>query len=155
MRHGKAEGYNAEGDHGRVLSDRGVRESGIAGKWLADQKLTPDYVLSSDAARAQQTARIASAASGYTGDVNLVSAIYEANVEGLMAIVNGLPVNATCVLIVGHNPGFEDLAHLLGGDLMKFGSLPTASVTALGFEANAWSDVGRSPGSLLGFFTAR
>lgn len=153
LRHGKAEGYNQEGDHQRVLTDRGVRDSREAGKWIAGL-VKPDLVVSSAATRARQTAEFAAAA-GEFGPVTLDPRIYAADAETLAEVVAGLPSEAGVVLLVGHNPGFEELAAGLSKDPLPMGSMPTSSSAVLRFNVDSWQDVAPSTGKLAGFFSPK
>ena len=59
LRHAKSSwSESALGDHQRPLNDRGERDAPPVGERLRTQKLTPDLIISSDAVRAQMTAKI-------------------------------------------------------------------------------------------------
>ena len=111
-----------------------------------------DSVLSSDAERAMQTARIAASGAGYGGEVRVQPDIYSTDVDTLLDVVRGLPDAEECVLLVGHNPGLEYLAAVLAPEGTQEPSLPTAGLVHLTFESNRWRDVRPHTGGLLGVY---
>ena len=70
LRHAKSSwNDSALGDHQRPLNERGERDAPLVGERLRRQKLTPDLIISSDAERAQMTARAVARAAGYAGEM--------------------------------------------------------------------------------------
>jgi hypothetical protein len=68
-------------------------------------------------------------------------AVYAADTETLLRVVRRFPDAAGTMLLVGHNPGMEDLAALLAGEGSAIGLLPTAGLVHLELEADRWADV--------------
>ena len=156
LRHGKAQPDAPHGDHARVLVERGRREAAIMGELLA--RITPalDAIVSSDAARARQTAQVALEASGFECAIHLNPAIYAASLDDLLDVVRGLPDEWATVLLVGHNPGFEDLAAALSKEGGSPPTLPTAGLVHLSFpHAQRWREVREGSGDLLAIYTAK
>ena len=150
LRHGKAEPDSPEGDRARVLAPRGERDSRTMGKRLRELDRSIDLFVSSDAARARQTAEIASEAYGFDREVTIEPDIYAAPLDTLVDVVRSLPETASAVVIVGHNPGFEDLATALAPDGTEPVRLPTAGLAHLEFpSANRWRDVREGKGRLV------
>jgi len=135
LRHGKAEQYSEDGDKGRALTARGASD----GEKIAKHFGAPDLIVASNAERAAQTARIAARMTGYTADIIWNSSIYEASLSTLTEIIRSLPPDANTVLIVGHNPGFEELAALLAVDAPRPLALKTSGLAAIGLPGE-WSD---------------
>jgi len=101
----------------------------------------PDAFVTSDARRALQTAELAAAACGFEKPLTIEPAIYGAEAAELADIVRRLPDAAACVVIVGHNPGLQDLVDSLsGGDLM-IDHLPTAGLAYLEHDTTRWRDL--------------
>ena len=150
MRHGKAEEGAPRGDKVRVLVERGEREALMMGALMKEEGLELDGVVSSDAARARSTAEIAAKAAGFGGAIRFDAEIYGAGLDDLLGVVKGLPDDWRCVLLVGHNPGMEDLAMALaeeGADLVQ---LPTAGVARLELKrAKRWKEVREGLGVLV------
>jgi len=100
-------------DAERPLTERGIRDSADMAARMAAEGLNPDLVLISPSVRTRQTWAHASHAFP-RARVEIVEAIYEAEVEDLLGVMAGVPSEADTVMIIGHNPGLQELAlHLL------------------------------------------
>ncbi|BDI34431.1 phosphohistidine phosphatase [Capsulimonas corticalis] len=155
LRHGKAEAHAPGGDADRDLTERGEADIRKIGRHLTALGGRPDCVVTSGARRARRTAQIAASASGYTEEIVTASSIYEATVGTLLLVVNTLPAEKSRVLMVGHNPGFEELADLLalpGGAAVH---MPTATLAHLEFDVNDWLNVIPASGRLIGIYLAQ
>lgn len=154
-------------DFDRALNARGKRGAAQIGQYLADHGLVFDHVLASPAVRVVET--IDHVSSRY--DLPVAPAwerrIYLASAATLIDLVAGLPDSVGRVLLVGHNPGLEDLVLMLvpadtdaatdGARLreeveIKF---PTASLAELQFDCAAWADMGSTPATLTRFVRPR
>lgn len=156
LRHGKAEPDSPHGDKERVLAPRGERDSRTMGERLRELAPAIDLFVSSDAVRARQTAEIAAVAAGFEGAVAIEPEIYAAPLDALLDVVRSLPDAADTVVIVGHNPGFEDLSTALAPDGTEPVRLPTAGVARLEFAAaERWRDVREGKGRLAGVYTPK
>jgi len=156
MRHGKAQEDAPKGDKARVLVERGEREAALMGRVIKKLGLKPDAVVSSDAARARGTAEIAAEAAGFDGKIKLVPDIYAAGLDDLLEVVSTLSDDWDNVLIVGHNPGFEDLSAALAEEGTETPELPTAAVARLEFDkAKKWKDVKEGSGKLVEVYRPR
>ena len=156
LRHGKAQENAPRGDKARLLTERGERESALMGQIIREMPVKPNAVVSSDAARARQTAEIAAKAAGFDGTIQFDPNIYGAGLDDLLAIVRGLSDKWDCVLLVGHNPGFEDLCAALAQERTDPPQLPTAGLACLAFQrAGKWKDVREGSGKLTGVYRPR
>jgi phosphohistidine phosphatase len=114
LRHGKSDWNTDDDDFNRPLKKRGKNASTLAGQWLNRHKLTPDYVISSPARRALQTAEIACEAMGIQKkNIYRQRHIYLATPEELLHVLADCPLQAKRVMLVGHNPGLEELLYYL------------------------------------------
>ncbi|MDR3710626.1 MAG: histidine phosphatase family protein [Capsulimonadaceae bacterium] len=129
LRHGKAERYNEDSDRARALADRGVKDSRHMGRLIAHKIGDLDLIVASDAARASQTARLVAEAAGYKSTISFRPEIYAASSRTLLDIVRELPKHDDVVLMVGHNPGMEELADDLAGP--SDSALPTAGLIVI------------------------
>jgi phosphohistidine phosphatase len=113
LRHGEAEPHDAAPDFDRSLTERGEAQSRAAGRALANLEVTFQLVLTSPKVRARQTAELACEAFGcevtvyepLAGDFDgrdALEAVAMAGEEGR-------------VLVVGHNPDFEQVPYDLTG----------------------------------------
>lgn len=114
LRHAEALPLSAGGsDRDRPLSLRGEAEARDAGVWLRNQGVTLDAALCSSARRAQMTVERALDASGDSVLPRFVAGIYEATPGDLLALLEQHAGDAGRVLLVGHNPGLEQLLALM------------------------------------------
>ena len=120
------------------------------GAYLADAEFVPDLIVSSPARRASQTAQKVAKAAGFKGDITFEPRIYLANPDTLLEVVRSLPETADRALLVGHNPGFEELVAALSGGAVR---LTTAALACIELPATAaWVDVEqRGPVSCCGW----
>lgn len=117
LRHAQAIGH-AEGvaDFDRPLTKEGERQADRIGRLLAHRGVRPDAVISSPAARALQTAQRAASGLGIAVDsIEEDARIYEAGPGVLAEILAHAAATHERPMLVGHNPGFEQLAIRLGG----------------------------------------
>jgi phosphohistidine phosphatase len=118
MRHAKSSWDDPDlPDRLRPLAPRGVRAARAMGRHLRAVAVAPDLVLCSPARRAVETWE--GVAPGVPPDtaVEIDEAIYHAEGDELLARLRDLPSEVGSVLVVGHNPGLQDLA----ADLVGFG----------------------------------
>lgn len=155
MRHGKAQPDAPHGDEARELIKRGKKQAAAIGRHIGATIGLPDAVISSDAARAEETAVIAAEAMGYVGDLTLVPHIYEADVNTLLAVVRSILQEVEMALVVGHNPGFEEVAAALTGTDEDDVLLPTAAYAHITFDADSWDEARKGSGTLVGIMTPK
>ncbi len=118
LRHGKSDWNSGTTDFNRPLNKRGKRSAQKMGEWLEQQKLLPDLIISSPAKRALSTAEIVSEAIGLpSSSIKTNRAIYEASVDDLHQVLLQTPDSVQRLLLIGHNPGFEDLLAELAPDI--------------------------------------
>jgi len=142
LRHGKAGTPAGGGDFERPLATRGRRDAKSLAGWLRAHGLEPDLIVTSSAARAQETAvcianHLEQDSDGLAGNERL----YLASPETILSFVGNFSDTAHRVLLVGHNPGLAMLVSALGEQPV---SLPTATLAVLEFEGT-WA--GLSPGA--------
>ncbi len=144
LRHAKAK-RNGWDDYERPLSQRGKRDAPRIGQLVEQMGLIPDLVVSSGAKRAVQTARRVAKAAGYAGEVMLTEALYFSGVDTHLDVLRRLPDNAEVVMLVGHNPTFEELVKALTGQDV---SLPTATLAQVELEIESWTEIDEMTGVL-------
>ncbi|MEV0173811.1 histidine phosphatase family protein [Streptomyces sp. NPDC050803] len=153
LRHAKSAWPEGVADHRRPLAPRGRRDAPAAGRALAEADLLPDLALCSTAVRARQTWELASAEWGTPPPVRLDPQLYAADVPELLAAVRATPPEVETLLLIGHNPGLEDLVVELAGDGMEDTldrlrvKFPTSAIAVLAWRGTAWSAL--APGSAL------
>ncbi|MCH8683951.1 SixA phosphatase family protein [Pedomonas mirosovicensis] len=158
LRHAKA-GWNnpSQRDFDRPLDERGRRAAPRMGFYLRTEGLAFDRVLVSPSVRTLET--LALVEEGYGAKLAEIEdeRVYLASSDTLLDLIHDLPDEWGSILIVGHNPGFEDLGMLLAGQgparLMALlaAFLPTAGVVSLAFDVDHWADIRPGEGMLVRF----
>jgi phosphohistidine phosphatase len=149
LRHAKSSWNDpALDDHERPLSKRGRRDGPRMGELVRQHGLVPDMVISSDAARARLTAEAVAQAAHYAGEIVLDQHLYMANPADIVSVLRTVPGNVETVMVVGHNPGLEELVEQLTGERQD---LPTAALAQIVLPIDQWRDLKQSTrGTLLG-----
>ncbi len=143
QRHAKSDWSDASlADHERPLNKRGKRQAPAMGELLRREDLLPDLILCSSARRARKTAEAIAEASGYTGEIRLSRDLYAAPPEAYLEALHDLPDEFACVMVVGHNPGLEELLDVLTGESAR---LPTAALAQVTLDVEHWSQVSQAP----------
>lgn len=156
LRHGKSDWSTDVDDFDRPLKKRGKNASIQVGKWLSSNKRVPDFVVTSPAKRAMQTAEIACEAMGTRKkDIYSRKHIYLATPEELLYVLEDCPEQAQRVMLVGHNPGLEELLYYLVNGSMTIPEdgklMPTATLAILEMP-DTWKNL-QSGSAKLEFLT--
>lgn len=132
---------------------------------MAAHKYLPDLVLSSTARRTAETVTLLAERLDDAQHIEYVDALYLAGAREMLAIIRSVRSSVDCVLVVGHNPGIEQVATLLSREPVKrkerdrFGLLeekfPTAALAVLDFDVSRWRDVAAGQGALIDFVRPR
>lgn len=109
LRHAKSAWPVGVPDHERPLAPRGHRDAPAAGWALAETDSLPDLAVCSTAVRARRTWELASAQWGTPPPVRYDARVYAADVPELLDVVRATPDHVRTLLLVGHNPGLEEL----------------------------------------------
>jgi phosphohistidine phosphatase len=166
LRHGKAEAHNAGlADHARGLVPRGVTASAAMGAYLAQHGPKPDLVLTSDARRACETMEAAVSMLGADPKIETEPELYLAGPDTILRRLRKIEDRFGIVMIVGHNPGFHDLARDLvkppasGAAADRFPRLvakfPTAAMAVLNFGIESWAYADYGTARLDAFLSPR
>ncbi|MDR2013948.1 MAG: histidine phosphatase family protein [Rhodanobacter sp.] len=135
LRHAHAEPAKpGQDDSARALSRRGEAEADAAGLWLKDHTPAPDRILCSPAVRARATCERALTALGHV-DLRDDARIYAATPATLLRVLDD-HADAGTLLLVGHNPGLEDLVALMTEGASDSGrGIPPAGVVWMSLPA--------------------
>ena len=152
LRHGKAEeaAPGGGGDRGRVLKRRGRKDAKRAGRYLALLGEAPELVLTSDAARARETAELAHEAGAFAARLELRPAIYDAGAKELLAELRATSAAVRRLMLVGHQPGLALLIGELTGSEPEF---PTAALARVDVDVERWSELAPKRGKLAWLVT--
>ena len=117
LRHAKSDWDSSSDDFERPLNTRGQRDAPRIGQWLREHKLMPGCVVSSPARRAAQTAQAVCEALGYPPDrIVWDKRLYLASRETLLGVLAEQIKKHHCLMLIGHNPGLEQLLEYLAED---------------------------------------
>ncbi len=137
-------------DHDRTLNRRGERDAPRMAKRLFARGPIPERIISSSAARALATAEAFVEGLGVDRDaLEVEPRIYGAGYQAMIGLLRGLDDGYDCVMVVGHNPTFTELANALTPEAV--GHLPTCSVVTLALDGPRWRGVGEETLRLLDF----
>jgi phosphohistidine phosphatase len=139
LRHAKSSWKDvAVGDHDRPLNKRGKRDAPRVGQLLRDLEVPPQLIISSTAKRARKTASLVAKECGYHGIIELHGTLYLAPPGAYLETLRRVDDAVEHVLVVGHNPGLEQLLALLTG---QHAHLPTAALVQLELDVAQWRDI--------------
>ena len=154
LRHAKSSWKHPElSDHNRPLNKRGKRDAPLMGELLKNEHLIPEFIISSNAKRAHSTAKIVAKTSGYKGKIVLNQSLYAAQPTAHIDVLRDLSNEYARVLIIGHNPGLEELVSMLTGESH---SLSTCSLVHIQLRINKWTEMdNKTKGKLSGIWYPR
>jgi phosphohistidine phosphatase len=159
LRHGKSS-WKEEGlaDHDRPLARRGRRAAKAIRRHLRGQGVVPELVLCSTARRARETLEGIEPALG-RGAVRVEPDLYGAGAADLLARLQEIAPPVRSVMVIGHNPGLEQLALLLARDGSRVQELeakfPTGALATLAFSGPGWAALDRGTAELIEFIRPR
>ena len=130
-------------DHDRPLNKRGKEDASRMGRLMRNEDLLPDLILSSTAERARVTVELIVEESGYEGVVEYRRELYATGPEVYIESISGLPDKYERVMVVGHNPGLEQLLEELIGEYQP---LSTAALALVKLPIQNWAELHPGPG---------
>lgn len=125
-------------DHARPLSERGERDARAMGRRLGREGLVPDLVVASTAVRARETARLAGEAGGFADRIETTDELYEAEPEDCLDVVRARGGTRERMMIVGHNPAFQELVRTAGDGIE---GMPTGAVAVIAADVDGWEEL--------------
>jgi phosphohistidine phosphatase len=160
LRHAKSSWADAEQpDRERPLAPRGRRAAGKLAGRLEKLAVRPDLVLCSPAARTRQTLELIRPGLEPEVEVRFDDALYGAGAPELLERVRAVPARVGAVLVIGHNPGLQELTVLLAAasDLRERARahFPTAALASLSLVHARWADLQAGEAELVAFLAPR
>lgn len=153
LRHAKSSWGDASlDDFDRPLNERGLRAAPLVGRYMRERKLRPDLIICSPAERARETASLVVKAAGLDAPLRFDERIYEATSARLFEIVSQIEDTVGEALLVGHNPGFEELLQRLSGEARH---MATATLALVILDIEKWSKLREGCGRLELFLKAK
>lgn len=159
LRHAKSAWPEDVPDHARPLAERGEKAAPDMGNHMAREHLVPDLAIVSDARRTQETWDLVKSRLPGTVASRVTPALYDASATQMLEVLRETEAEADTVLIIGHNPGLQELALMLVGEgqlhVAMAGKFPTGALAVIDFAVGDWSSVEPGSGILADFLTPR
>lgn len=138
-------------DEQRPLLEKGKKRTKKVINYLHENHIKVDYIISSHAVRAHETAKILANALKYpVSNIKIDSQIYHADGDGILNQFYGLPDHYDSVMIVGHNPSLTDFVNIFLKTPID--NLPTSGMVSFTFDTDNWekvADAGRKTNFIL------
>jgi phosphohistidine phosphatase len=162
LRHAKSAWSNpGASDHERPLNRRGQQAARTIGAYLNRHQLVPECVLCSTATRARETWDLAAAEVPAAPPAAYEGRLYNAAPGTILDELRKASVDVKSLLLVGHNPGLQDLSTMLiaSGDLgdreRLHEKLPAGGLVVIDFPIEDWSKLHAHSGRLERFVVPR
>jgi len=154
LRHAKSSWKeSALSDHDRPLNKRGKRDAPRMGELMVKEELYPDLIISSSAKRARMTTELLVSAAGYDPEIVFERDLYAAWPDAYIETLNVLPDTYERVMVVGHNPGLEELLEILTDE---FERMPTTALAVVTLPITSWRELSlETCGELAGIYRPR
>jgi phosphohistidine phosphatase len=142
-------------DPERPLAQRGRKDAKRIAKHLVRREIAPELVLCSPAERTRETLELVRPALGATSTVRLEADLYAASADELLERLRAVPEAIGSVMVIGHNPGLQDLALLLasnGAELKRLeAKFPTAALATLALANTTWRRLSQGDAVLVAY----
>ena len=139
-------------DHDRPLAGRGRRAAKAIARHMRAHDMEPELVLCSTARRARETLEGIEPAVD-TRAIEVESDLYAATAPALLERLRSIPDTVESVMVIGHNPGLQelalDLAHPASATSELAAKYPTAALARLAFEGSSWQELDRDTAELV------
>lgn len=146
LRHAKSDWESgAKADSERPLNKRGRKDAPLIGSWMREHYLYPGLVLCSPALRARETLEAVTEELQLPPErIRIVDELYMANLGTLLKILRDIPAASDSIMLVGHNPGLDDLVAYLSHvalPLTESGKLMTTACLAHFKLPDDWTEL--------------
>ena len=146
LRHAKSSWDDPDlDDFDRPLAERGAKAARLMGRELAARDWLPELALVSPTLRTRDTWRLVAAELPVLPEITFVEALYDASAADILSQIRKTDGSRRCLVVIGHNPGLEDLAKQLAGPGSEAKArkrldekFPTAALARVVFEGD-WS----------------
>ena len=139
MRHAKSSWADVSlSDYDRPLNKRGKHDAPRMGRLIYQNDLIPQLIITSSAKRAKKTAQAAADSLGYDGQIEVTRELYHAGAASYIERLNGIVPDYSRVMVIGHNPGIEELIEDLTG---LWERMPTAALAVIDLPIENWSEL--------------
>lgn len=164
LRHAKSDRNGGLEDFERPLNARGRKAAPKMAEAMLARSYVPDRALVSPAERTRETWQLM--APVFDKDrvaTDFIDRLYLASANHILGVIRQLAPEVQTPIVVGHNPGIEDLAARLSGEKQSSEGeqalerlkrkYPTCALTVLTFPIESWSELDLGTGALVEFLT--
>ncbi|HJP93795.1 MAG TPA: histidine phosphatase family protein [Pyrinomonadaceae bacterium] len=153
LRHAKSSWSDgALRDFDRPLKRRGREAAERIGERLGLEKLNEPLVICSPASRTRETAEIILQRAELRVEERFEERIYEASLRDLVQVVAEIPDEKQIAILIGHNPGLEELLTFFTSESRR---MPTCALAKIQLDVESWKDVNAGKGSLEWLITPK
>ena len=153
LRHAKSSWKDASlADFERPLKGRGRDAAEQMGEFLASKKVHLSTLISSPSVRTRETVEIVLRHAHLGVEPLFDQRIYEASLATLAQVVSEIPADKKSAMLVGHNPGMEELLAFLTHESKH---MPTCALARISLDGVSWKEVDRGKGKLEWFVTPK
>jgi phosphohistidine phosphatase len=153
LRHAKSSWEDSSlRDFDRPLNERGIGAAKLMGEYLQSTGSSFSLVVSSPAVRTTETLRIVLESVDLEVPIRFDERIYDASLRQLLMVLADIDQLEESVLLVGHNPGMEQLLECL---TLQERRMPTAALAKVSLNIGSWENVKRGVGDLEWFVTPK
>lgn len=150
LRHAKSGHDEPVSDKVRTLTSRGRKDARRMGELARKRELLPDRVLCSTATRARETLELFAEGASFAGPIEYLDELYLAEPDAIVRAIGAHGGSAGRVMVVGHNPGLEDLVANLTAERTD---LPTTAFVECALPIASWKELNlESAGRLSAMF---
>lgn len=146
-------------DIDRPLAPRGERAARKIAGYVRRKRIRPACVLCSPSVRTRRTLEAIEPSLGKSCTVEFVPALYGASRLELLRQLQALPEALGSVMLIGHNPGLQELALALvsrGADLPRLEErLPTGALATLVADCETWTALKPGDAELVDYVVPR
>ena len=147
FRHGEYDMNSKYGhNHDCPLTNVGIKEAEMMGKYLETKNQVPDYIISSTAVRAQTTLKVAIASGEWSCPLVLESGIYGGSPQFLLNMLRRQNNTLSSICLVGHEPNFSSFIKQATNSVNIY--FPTASMAKIDFNIDNWLEIAMGVGNL-------
>jgi phosphohistidine phosphatase len=161
LRHAKSDWSGQADDHDRPLSARGRKAVPRIGLFMHRKDYEPALILCSTSSRTRETLDLLLPHIGAAAKIEYDRAFYLAEWPKLLGQIRAVSGDASPLLLIGHNPGIEQLAFALARQPQNEDErkrverlaekFPTGALAVMDFELPDWSEVKPGTGKLVDY----
>jgi len=150
IRHAKSDWSDeSKSDFDRGLNKRGQKAIFTMANALKEKQIMPDFILCSSAKRTKLTAKGLAKEIGYTGEIKYSDALYMAEPEEVLTLIQDIDDKYDTVFIVGHNPETTELSYMMTNAYID--NVPTLGIVAIQLSIDSWKNMVIGEGKLKFF----